>query len=240
MSKAIAEQLGDYLASGRLICSAVLLAGWLGNAQPTPAATTNATIPYKTMEELCRMADGVDSTKLLVRVVVTATNRVVAPSDIRLTIQSASQGPIPVHLVTNGQVLNFPHQKELSRENPPIVANQPKGTLSVSISFQLALPDALTFRYARLADGVAETNKLIKEQAGLMSFLAPKVRGVIFIFPETSAGKAKVTIAGASGHTEYVVDAKGQVRLKLEKSLVAKNPEVQLSEKPLGLLPDIE
>jgi len=73
-----------------------------------------------------------------------------------------------------------------------------------------------------------------------MSFLAPKVRGVIFIFPETSAGKAKVTIAGASGHTEYVVDAKGQVRLKLEKSLVAKNPEVQLSEKPLGLLPDIE
>jgi hypothetical protein len=38
------------------------------------------------------------------------------------------------------------------------------------------LPEELTFRYARLGDGVAEANRMIKVQAGMMSLFAPKQR----------------------------------------------------------------
>src|SRR5205807_528971 len=101
------------------------------------------------------------------RMFVSSTNKSVDPANITLAIHSASKGTIPVSLDTNGQILKFPHEKELVRENPSMVANQPKGSLRMMVSVQLPTPDTLTFRYARLGDGAAEMNKLIKSQAGL-------------------------------------------------------------------------
>jgi hypothetical protein len=63
---------------------------------------------------------------------------------------------------------------------------------------------------------------------------------VIFIFPETSAGKAKVTINAAAGRKEFIANEKGGIKLELEKSLLSENPEVQLSERPQVVLPHIE
>jgi RNA polymerase sigma factor (sigma-70 family) len=200
---------------------------------------TNAVIPYKTMDDFCQMADSVDQNKLLARAIVTS-KRAVPPADISFTIQSAAKGPIPVGLGTNGEVLNFPHEEELRRENPPIIANQPKGTLYLFLSARIDMPEGLTFNYHRMGDGIAEVNKLIKTQAGILSPLAPKVRGVIFIFPKSSAGKAKVEFAPASGRREYTADANGQIKLKLEKTLLAEDPEVRLSEKPQQIVLDIK
>jgi len=207
--------------------------------QPSYAAGTNAVIPYKTMDDFCQMADSVDQNKLLARAIVTS-KRAVPPADISFTIQSAAKGPIPVGLGTNGEVLNFPHEEELRRENPPIIANQPKGTLYLFLSARIDMPEGLTFNYHRMGDGIAEVNKLIKTQAGILSPLAPKVRGVIFIFPKSSAGKAKVEFAPASGRREYTADANGRVKLKLEKALLAEDLEIRLSEKPQQVVADIE
>ncbi len=206
---------------------------------------TNTVIPYKTMDDVCQMADSVDPTKILAQVTVSA-RRAVHPADISLTIQSATKGPIAVQIGTNGEVLNFPHEKELRRENPPIIVNQPKGTVGLSISAQLPIPEDLTFRYHRLGDWAAEPGKIIKTQAGILSRLglsprsAPKAQGVIFFFPKTSAGKAKVEIAAASGRKEYTADRSGRIILKLEKTLLAEDPEVTLSEKPQQILPDMK
>jgi hypothetical protein len=209
-------------------------------AQTGQATNTNAVIPYKTMDDLCQMADGVDQTKLIVRVFVSSRNKAVQSSDIGITIQSATKGMIPVQIGTNGQVLNFPHEKELRRENPSLIANQPKGTLNLSLRAQLAIPDELTFRYRRLGDGVAEANKTIKAQAGMLSLFAPKAEGVTFFFPEASGGKAKVEIMLAAGKKEYTADQRGQVKLKLEKAILTENPEVKVSEKPQLVMPDME
>src|ERR1017187_8749459 len=117
------------------------------------AAGTNAAIPYKTLDDLCQFIASVNPAKLEARVFVSSTNKAVETSDIRLTIQSASMGTIPVQLGTNGQVLNFPHEKALHRENPSIIANQPKGTITLFISMRFPLPEELTFRYRRLGEG---------------------------------------------------------------------------------------
>jgi hypothetical protein len=202
-------------------------------------AGTNAEIPYKTIDEICDGVSGIDQTKLAVTVQIGSTNKNVRPSDIVLKIQSAS-GVIPVEVSTNGQIVNFPHRKDLLRENPPVISNQPKGSLSLFVLLQFMVTNAQSFRYSRLADGVAEANKAIKTKAGMLSFLAPKAEGVIFFFSKTNAGKAKVEIESASGRREHIADKDGKIKLKLEKSLLSENPEVKISESLLGIMPDIE
>lgn len=204
------------------------------------AASTNAFIAYKDLDKMCQIGDGVDQTKFDARVIVFSTNATVHRSDIRLTIQSASRGAIPVQVSTNGQVLNFPHDKELRRENPPIIANQPEGTLSLTMKFELAMPDDLTFRYSRLGDGVTEGNKAVKSMVGMWSLLVPKMNGVIFYFPKASAGKAKIEIMRAEGAKEYTADTNSMIEFKLERKLLAENPEVKVSEKPRHILPGKE
>jgi hypothetical protein len=223
----------------RFLWLAALATIYFGFALLARADSTNAAIPYKAMDELCQIASGADQTKLKVEVYVSSANKAVPSSNITLMIQSATQGKIPVTVGTNGQILNFPHRKELVRENPFILANQPKGTLHLSLHYQIPLPEELTFRYARLGDGVAEANKMIKAQAGMMSMFAPKVEGAVFVFPKESAARAKVKILSAAGPQEFVADDKGLVKLKLEKSMIKENPEVQLLEKPKVVLPDI-
>jgi hypothetical protein len=204
------------------------------------SASTNAFVAYEDMDKMCQFGDGVDQTKFNARVVVFSTNSAVHRSDIRLTIQSTSQGAIPVQISTNGQVLNFPHDKELRRENPPIIANQPEGTLSLTMSFELAIPEDLTFRYSRLGDGVAEANKMMKSMVGMWSLLVPKMNGVIFYFPKASAGNAKVEIMRAEGAKEYTADTNSMIEFKLERKLLTENPEVKVSEKPRHILPGKE
>jgi hypothetical protein len=209
---------------------------------PSARATdTNAVIPYKTLDDMFQPIEAVDPAKLESHVAVVSRNKAVHPADITLTIQSARAGMIPVTVSTNGRILNFPHDKNLLRENPPVVSNQPKGTLNLMVSMQLPPPEGLTFRYGRLGDGVAEINKAIRAQAGMMlSLVAPKAEGVVFLFPKASAGKATVEIASATGRREYTADAHGHVTLKLEPALLKENPEVTVSEKPPRIVPDMK
>jgi hypothetical protein len=204
------------------------------------AASTNAVIAYKDMDKMCQIGDGLDQTKFEARVIVFSTNSAVHRSDIRLTIQSTNRGAIPLQISTNGQVLNFPHDKELLRENPPIIANQPAGTLSLTVKFELAIPEDLTFRYSRLGDGLAEANKMMKSMVGMWSLLVPKMNGVIFYFPKASAGKAKIEIMRAEGVKEYTADTNSMIEFKIERKLLTENPEVKVSEKPRHILPGKE
>jgi hypothetical protein len=209
-------------------------------AQQGCAAETNAVIPYQELDEIFQPIAGVDPAKLEIHVFVSSINKAVQSSNITLTIQSASKGKIPVLLDTDGLVLKFPDEKDLRHENPPVVSNQPKGTLRLWVAVQIPPSDELTFRYQRLGDGVAEMNKSIKTQAGLLlSLLAPKVQGVVFLFPKASAGKAKVEIAAAAGRREYTADKNGVIKLKLDKTLLTENPEVKISEKPRHIVPDM-
>lgn len=207
---------------------------------PVRAVETNAVIPYKTLDAMFQPVATVDPAKLEIHIFISSTNKAVHPSDITLTIHSATEGMIPLLLNTNGRILKFPHEKELARENPPVVSNQPKGALRLMVAMQLPPSDDLTFRYRRLGDGVAEMNKSIKAQAGMMSLFAPKVRGVVFLFPKTSAGKATVEIQSSSGVKKYTADKNGLIKLKLENTLLAENPAVVVSEIPKHVVPDME
>jgi hypothetical protein len=203
------------------------------------------------LDDASAFAGSFDQSKLLVQVLIKSRNKAVHSSDVQLTIQSARKGPITVHVGADGQMTDFPHDEELRREDPPVVVNQPKGGMSMTI-FMKGLPklEGLTFRYDRLSDVVAELNdgmarasRIVKEsypgQLAAFNRFKRNVQGVLIYFPKSRAGKAKVEIASASGKREYVANANGCVRLMLDKVLVAENPEVTVSERPQSILPDV-
>jgi len=197
------------------------------------ARETNAAIPYQILNEMFQPTTTINQTNLDVHIRFFSTNKTAHPSDIRLVIHSATKGIIPVTLDTNGQLVTFPADSELSHENPPVVANQPPRAMRYAIVCQIPPSDGLSFPYRRLANGVDEMNKAMKAQAGIvMSFLVPKVDTVIFFFPKNSAGTATVKIDAAAGRQEFTADKYGIVKLQLEKALLAENPLVTVSEKP--------
>jgi len=208
--------------------------------QSVRAADTNASVPYKVLNQMCEAADSVNRSNVILSVFISSTNKTVLPTAIRLIIQSKTEGNLPVQIGTNGLISNFPHEKALQKENPAVVSNQPKGSLRTSVNLLFPIQNESTFRYARIRDGADEVNKLIKEQAGLLSWVAPKTKGLDFHFPKESAGKAKITIASASGTKEFVADKDGEIDLKLDKKLLAENPEVKVSEKPQWIEPDMD
>jgi hypothetical protein len=216
----------------------ILIAAQLAALLPVSAADENAVIPYKEIDRLWAFVSAVNPTNLTARVSVTSTNPAVSPSEIKMIVQTAI-GPAMVAVSTDGEIRRFPHDPELLRQNPPVVSNQPRGSLRLTLTWRLPLADFLGFRYSRLQDGVAEVNKAIKAQAGLMSAVSPQASGVIFVFPNASAGKAKVEIVSATDRKEYVADARGQVRLELDKARAAASVEVRLSEKAQLIIPDV-
>jgi len=66
------------------------------------------------------------------------------------------------------------------------------------------------------------------------------VQSVVFLFPKASAGRAKVEIVSAACRQEFTADKNGRIKLKLEKTLLAENPEIKMSEKPDHIVPDME
>jgi RNA polymerase sigma factor (sigma-70 family) len=203
---------------------------------------------YRQLDDAFQLIQSVDQSKFVVRIFITSRNRAVRPADIRLTIQSAVEGPLPVQLGTNGQLLDVPHDSILRRENPPLVFNQPKGSLNLSFNYYLPVPRGLVFHYNWLGDGIAEVNKAIAtangmikaSYAGQIPLFKLNVQGVFFVFPRASAGKAMIDIYEQSGRKEYTAGRNGVILLKLDPALLEENPEISISEKPRYVVPNIQ
>ncbi len=203
------------------------------------AAADNASIPYSKLDELWQKIEQVDTGKLVASAQIVSKNKGIKPAQIRLVIRSAT-GDIPLRVSAEGYILDFPRTEALRKENPPIEANQPKGSLRLNIGVELAVPPANSFSYSRLTDGIAEAMKLMKAQASAPTSAEPVVKSVIFLFPKSGARKATIEILASGRKRLLTADAAGQVRLPIEAALAGENPEVKLSDRPSHLFIDTE
>ena len=216
-----------------LLCglAALGLLAWSGAAR----AAEMATIPYAKLDEVWQRIDQIDQKKLAVMAQIRSKNKEVKPAAITMTIKSAS-GDIPIRIGPEGDILDFPRNETLRKENPLIESNQPKGSLQLTLDLGLAVPPTNSFPYARLMEGVAEANKVVKSQAGLLAIAAPNMKAVTFVFPQSAAGKATVEIVSGKVRKVATADAAAQVKMVIDQKIAAANPEVKVSEKPLRIL----
>src|SRR2546421_229803 len=106
-------------------------------------------------------------------------------------------------------------------------------------STNAVIPYSAVDRLLRIEAG-ADTNKLTKAQAGMLSMLAPSPTTIVFAFPKSSAGKAQVEIVAEGVHQICRADSACNVKLKLDGQLAKKKAEVRLSEKPNRIVPGMD
>lgn len=193
-----------------------------------------ATLPYRTLSDLHSKVDGFrDQDRLDVRVRVTPKD----PADsapIRLEVQSRS-GVKPVAVAADGALSDFPLTKELKEENPPVVANRPKGSLQLGVQVGLKRP-------AKAADetvgwyqkGLDQANDAAKKLGGGLGFLVPKSKSLLAVFPKGTKGRVVVV----TGEIETIVeaDAEGQASVPLGKH-PAKS-RIRFEPEPTSIQPD--
>ncbi len=199
----------------------------------------NATLPYTV---LCRLAS-VDLkgfaglTNQEIRLTVKSKTPGVQPSDIRLHIESAtSRIPIPVN---SDGTFSLPISQELLRENPMIVANQPKGTMELKVS--ITLKGTCSDGLAELTDNRQRYNsiffledlrtRLTKTDLGdvPMSNVVSRTVVAVRLIPQRDAGKATVVIESSSGRAVVPKQRDGAFFLMHDPSLAKENPWVLMA-----------
>lgn len=231
-----------------LIGTVLLLAAGTGTLWAQhESQNQNRGLPYRLLDDAVQFSAAIDQSKFRFVVSITSHNKNVHPADIHLTIQSTAKGPIPFQLGPHGEITNLVHDAELRRENPRVVSDQPKGSLSFNFFYFLPPAGELTFPYHRLTEEAAEVNKAIalantmikNDFAADMKPYKHHADGLIFAFPPGAAGNAKISVAAAAGRRQYVADRHGIIHLKLDPALSAEDPQVNLSTKPRYIVPDL-
>ncbi len=201
------------------------------------SAECGSTIPYAKLYDLFQRGSKIKAPNLRPIFVVASNNKAIKPGSITLTIQSKS-GPTDIKIDPDGEIRSFPLTQELLKENPPVLTNQPKGTLLIGGGMGIILPDSLTYSYQQLNDLLAQASVEMKKQAGLLlSFMVPRAKGLIFEF--SSPRKQTVTIAFKNGLKVLQADGDGGITLPIDKTSLTENPTVTLSEKPLKVSIDM-
>lgn len=155
----------------------------------------------------------------------------VPASEIRVRIE-AGNGPIELTPAADGRV-EFPMSEALLAENPPVRSNQPRGSLSVSVSFEIDLGEGDGLPYAVLAEGIDQAQQALAEvEPGLAGH---RVAGIEFSFPPDS--DARVQIIDPRLEALLMADRQGHVRLRNDPRLRESGASVRWSPKPLRAVP---
>ena len=176
-----------------------------------------------------------DRLKLLLK--LTPANKSIDPATVVLTVAHAG-GKERLAIDADGMFELVPNQAWIN-EGAMIWTSMPKGEkVALRPVFAVQPQDGLRWSYASLMASVGQWNALIQSQAGILRFLAPKFNGVEMDFAKPA--QQTVRIEAKSGVKTYTADAKGELKLKLDDTLLQENPRIVLSERPnvIGVIPD--
>ena len=216
----------------------IFLLGWLCVFASVSAgrAQEKATVPYAKIYDAFQRAKSVRTRDVRVAIAVASKNEAVPPGAVRLTIQ-AKGGARKLHVDPDGEIRAFPISAKLLQENPPVVSNQPKGSLQIGGGLFFNAPATTTYRYRKLSDLLAAGNAVSKKRAGFFSLVAPQAKSVLFVFFHGTG--QTLTVRSKSAPETLKANEKGEIALRIDPALLAENPTVRLSEKPSKVLPDL-
>ena len=225
-------------------CNVGLQVGYGAEASTLPevkvesGGKARASITYATLCHVKRKVESLNGAGIIVEPVVRARSKGTDVVNISLTIESSVNGEIKVPVDADGVIGDFPITDSLERENPSVVANEPKGTLELALRVRIPVPNSRTFPYSELANGLRQANVVFRREIGLLGFLAAQTRDVELFFPKTAGSKAELVINAKDGPRKFIADQSGKLVLQIDNTLAAENPEVVLSDAPQSIVVD--
>ena len=218
---------------------ALLIAGLLTCQWGIAQSQENATLPYAT---LCRLAamdlKGIAGlTNQEIRLTIKSKTPGVQPTDIRFHIESA-RGQIPIPLNPDG-TFRLPISEELLRENPMIVANQPKGTMELEGSITLkgtcsgglADPADNRQRYNSIFFLEDLKSRLTHTDLGEvpLSNAVSRTEVTVRLIPQRDTEAATIVIESSTGTFVVPKQRDGGFLLKHDPALAKENPWVLMA-----------
>ena len=149
------------------------------------------------------------------------------PSDLKLQV-SADGKIVPLAFQADGRV-DLPIRQDWMDAGAQVQINQPKGKVVINFTLNSRVPPGTRMSYAELTESAPVLERGIKEMAGLMSFLAPKVKVIVLKFDKGAT--QTVTLALPDGKKKvWQTDAKGTINLPWEPDW---SPAVVMLSAPL-------
>ena len=189
---------------------------------------------YKFCWKAMRVVNDVREDRFFAEPVIEAKGHKLVPADTTLTIQSHT-GAINVPVSRDGAIENFPISTELLAENPLVVANQPKGSLDLTLQIRIPVPNQKRFSYSELVAGLREANHLVRRATGILGFLAPQTKDLTFVFAPSESDRPEVTVFWNRSPETKVADDYGMLTVRVNES-TKENPDVSMSEIPEKIL----
>jgi hypothetical protein len=215
---------------------ALLLSGLMMAATAFAADPVGRTIPYqKLYEPIAKMRSGDPQGILIARLQARAAEKgKPLPADLKLELRTGGTSqPIAFDHVSGR--FELPIRADwASGDTTQIWLNYPKSEVGITLDFSARLPPSANTSYGRLMESLAVVERMVKQQAGIMSFMAPKFEGVELIWP---AGTAQTATIGTGATAKTLrSDAQGHLRIPFDSATPA-NAVVVLSSLPSSLGP---
>jgi hypothetical protein len=153
----------------------------------------------------------------------------VSPDRIMIEIR-ARTGTLRLRPARDGAV-DFPLTDALLAENPMVVTNQPKGSLTLSVTLGLKLPTSTRLPVRELLAALTQADQLLVRG---VDGLKGRVRGVELRFAPGSG--AALTLRGR-GERFLMADHLGRIVLMRDADLSEADAIIDLSRLPTQLLP---
>ena len=193
-------------------------------------AADQASLPYALIYQIQHREAGLalSHTNLQVFVRMKSSLPEVKIADLKVYIDSKG-GPIPVALDTNG-IFSVPMRDSLLAENPPILVNQPKGTMVFAWYVGLLVGETPTngIRYSALM-------RPLKELEGIRAEMVPGVssmtiRGLKLVWPKDQDGT--IVVHAKAGDRTFKTDSAHELVIPWQPSLLEEDPPISLSSPP--------
>jgi hypothetical protein len=162
------------------------------------------------------------------RVVVEPTAPGAKPQDVVFTIEAKS-GPIRISPGPDG-ALALPFSDALCAENPNFEANQPAGTMKISIAIDPRIPPVRTLDYRLLDSLRREWAEAISRQSLMWRLLAPSSTAYQLNFEPGRSAAAEIQLP--AGVRKLHANDKGVLRIPFDEAWIVANPTIVLTELP--------
>ncbi len=207
---------------------------WFLTAAIATAATEGRTIPYQKLYEPIATAKQMDPQGIMIAAFRAKSSQQgqPLPDDLRLELQAGATRQ-PIAVARNG-LFSLPIRPELALTDAALWVNHPKSEVGISLSFSARLPQSTNTTYGRLTECLPLMERITKQQAGMMSFMAPSFVGIELVYP---AGSQQTAVIGNGASAKTVrSDAQGRLRLEYDAAIPASTP-VALSAMPGSIEP---